>query len=514
MKYIIGADAGTSSIRVIVFDEKGRVISEGRKEYSLIRPYPGWVEQKADWWWDEFLTSSKNAIDTSEIDPKDIIGIGITHQRQSFVPIDRNNNILRNAILWNDTRCSDEAEWADKNIGSDLIYEWTGFPPGTMTIYKTLWLKKNEPEIYENTFKFLLVQDYLIYRLTGEITACSSSVSLAGCLNIHNISSYSLNLFKSLGLTTDKWPNSILTGGTIAGSVSKEAALLTGLLEGTPVVVTGGDQPCGSLGVGMIEQGILAVNGGTSCTAETMTEEPVISKNKNYFIEVAPLGGFLPESAIYAGVSALMKWYRNNFGSEEIEEAKIKNRNIWETIYAKAEEAPIGNIGLIMIPYQNGACGPYWDLRARGVMAGFLENHGKPHIIRAIIEGQAYETRKITEFMTKDTGIPIKEIRMHGGSAVSDIWNQTFADCMGVKVTTTDTVEAASLGAAICTAVGVGLYSDAEQAVKNMVRIDKEYMPEKANYETYSRYYNDVYKNFYDKIQENMHSASVISNYP
>jgi len=514
VKYIIGSDAGTSSVRVLIFNEKGKVVSEGRKEYSLIRPNPGWVEQKAEWWWDAFYYSCKDAINKSKIDPSDIIAVSITHQRQSFVPLDKRLRPIRNAILWNDTRCSEEAEFAANKIGSDEIYSLTGCPPGTMTIYKTLWLKNNEPEIYNNTYKFLLVQDYLIYKLTGNITACSSSVSLAGALDINNITSYGELLFKELGLSVDKWPDKILPGGSIAGKVNEEAAILTGIIEGTPIITSGGDQPCGSLGVGMTRPGMLAVNGGTSCTAETMTIEPVISKNKNYFIEVGPLGGFLPESAIYAGVSALMKWYRNNFGSEEIEEAKIKNRNIWETIYGKAEEAPIGNIGLILIPYQNGACGPYWDLRARGVMAGFLENHGKPHIIRAIIEGQAYETRKITEFMTEDTGIPIKEIRMYGGSAVSDIWNQTFADCMGVKVATTDTVEATSLGAAICAAVGIGLYKDSQEAVNNMVRIDKEYLPDKANYETYSRYYNDVYKNFYDKIQENMHSASVISNYP
>ena len=514
MKYIIGSDAGTSSTRVIIFGEKGKVVSEGRKEYPLARPNPGWVEQKAEWWWEAFCISCKQALQKSKINPKDIIGIGITHQRQSFVPLDTNLNPIRNAILWNDTRCSDEAEWASKNIGSQKIYSLTGFPPGTMTIYKTLWLKRNEPEIYNNTYKFLLVQDYLIYKLTGKITGTSSSTSFAGCLDINNITSYATYLFEALGLSMNKWPDRILKGGTIAGGVTEEASNLTGLLQGTPVVTTGGDQPCGSLGVGMIEPGILAVNGGTSCTAETLTSKPVTSKNKNYFIEVAPLGGYLPESAIYSGVSALMKWYRDNFGYIEVEEARVKDKNEWEIIYSKANEAPVGNIGLILIPYYNGASAPYWDLRARGVIAGLLENHGRPHIIRAILEGQAYEIRKMVDLISSDTGIPIEEIRMYGGSAVSDIWNQTFSDCLNIKVAITDTAEATSLGAAICAAVGVGLYSNDNDAVNNMIRVEKEYKPNDENYKIYSKYYEEVYKDFYDKIQNNMHASSVISNYP
>lgn len=514
MRYLIGSDSGTSSVKVIIFNEKGKVISEGRKEYSLIRPNPGWVEQKAEWWWKAFAVSCKQALEKSKINPRDIIGIGITHQRQTIVPVNSNIKPIRNAILWNDTRCSDEAEWASKNIGDEKIYSLTGFPPGTMSIYKVMWIKKNESEIYDKTYKFLLVQDYLIYKLTGKIAGTSSSISFAGCLDINNITAYATSLFDALDLSIDKWPDKILKGGTIAGEVTKEASNLTGLLQGTPVVTTGGDQPCGSLGVGMIEPGILAVNGGTSCTAETLTPELVISKNRNYFVEVAPLRGYLPESAIYSGVSALMKWYRDNFGYLEVEEARTKDKNIWEVIYSKANEAPVGNIGLILIPYYNGASAPYWDLRARGIIAGLLENHGRPHIVRAILEGQAYETRKMADLISSDTGIPIREIRMYGGSAVSDIWNQTFSDCLNVKVTTTDNAEATSLGAAICAAVGVGLYSNDRQAVNNMVRIKKEYEPNDENYKIYSKYYEEVYKDFYDKIQSNMHASSVISNYP
>jgi xylulokinase len=512
--FIIGSDAGTSSLKVIIFNETGTIISEVRKEYPLMRPNPGWVEQKAEWWWEAFCYCCKEAIEKAKIDPKDIIGVGITHQRQTFVSINKDMKVIRSAILWNDTRCSEQVEWARRNVGEKNVYSHTGFPPGTMTIYKTMWIRDNEPEIYEATYKFLLVQDYLIYKLANEIVATSSSISFAGCLDINNISSYATFLFDALNLSIDKWPSQLLTGGKIAGVITKEASNLTGILQGTPVVTTGGDQPCGSLGVGAIEPGMLAVNGGTSCTAETFIERPILSPNMNYFIEVAPLGGFLPEAAIYSGVSALMKWYKDNFGFAEIEESKSKNKNIWEVIYSKAYDAPVGNIGLVLIPYYNGASAPYWDLRARGVIAGLLENHGRPHIIRAIIESQAYETRKMAELISADTMVALKEIRMYGGSMVSDIWNQTFSDCLNMKVVTNETAEATSLGAAICAAVGVGLYKDDKEAVRNMVRIKKEYDPYENNYDLYTKYYEEVYKSFYDKIQTNMHASSVISNYP
>ncbi|GAJ23469.1 unnamed protein product, partial [marine sediment metagenome] len=177
MEYVIGADIGTSSTRIIICDKNGNIISEGRSSYKLIRPEPGWVEQKAEWWYEAFCIACGKAIEKAKIDKKQIKACGITHQRQSFVPVDENLNTLRNGILWNDMRCGDQAEQACKKLGIEKIYRRTGFPPATMTLYKIMWIRDNEPDIYKKAHKFLLVSDYVIARLTGVVATVESSAT-------------------------------------------------------------------------------------------------------------------------------------------------------------------------------------------------------------------------------------------------------------------------------------------------------------------------------------------------
>jgi len=183
-EYVVGSDIGTTSTRTIICDRNGNIISEGRSGYELIRPKPGWTEQKAQWWYDAFINSCREAIEKSKINKEQIKACGITHQRQSFVALDKNLNPIRNAILWNDMRCGDEAEFATKKIGLKKIYNRTGFPPATMTLYKIMWLKDNEPEIYEKANLFLLVTDYVTARLTGEVAIAEGSATFSGMLDI------------------------------------------------------------------------------------------------------------------------------------------------------------------------------------------------------------------------------------------------------------------------------------------------------------------------------------------
>ncbi len=513
-EYIIGADIGTSSTRVIICDKYGSIISEGRSEYELIRPRPGWVEQKAEWWHEAFKISAREAINNSGIDKNRLKACGITHQRQSFVPVDRSLVPIHNAILWNDMRCGDQAEHAAKKIGLKKIYERTGFPPATMTLYKILWIKENEPEIYKKAYKFLLAADYVIAQLTGEIATAEGSATFTGALDITKKDQWAADILKELEIDLSKFPEKIFSGGEVVGFISGRAAEETGMPEGLPVIATGGDQPVGVLGVGITEPGIAGINGGTSCTIQMYSKDLPIDPEVSYFIEISPEGGYAPESAIYSGVSALMIWYRDNFGTNEIEEAKSKDKNVWEVIYNKAKEAPAGSVGMMMVPYFAGASGPFWDVRARGVITGMLETHNRSHLIRSIIEGQAYESRRIIEAMEKVTGFKLKEVRMYGGSAVSDIFNQIFSDILSVPVVTTGTPEATSLGAAICAARGSGIYGDFREAARNMVKIKKRFEPDPKNSGLYDELYNEVYYNIYNRLKDLMHKTSLITKVP
>lgn len=504
--YIIGIDSGTSSTRAILFDEKGQALAEGRRAYDVLRPQPGWVEQKAVWWWEALAGSIRDLLSKSPVKPEQIQGLAITHQRITAVPVDRSIEPLRNAILWNDIRCSKQNEKALETVGREKIYRRTGYNPGIWTVYKAMWLQDNEADIYHQMHKFLLVQDYLTYRLIGKLVTTSSAAVMTGCLDVGHRHQWAEDILKGLEISPSIWVENILPGGQIAGKIHREASLETGLPEGLPVVTAAGDQPCGVVGAGLTRPSMLGINGGTSCSMETCTERLRLDPDANYFIEISPMGTYFPENSIYSGGSSLMNWLRETFSLEESTQSDYD----WESFYNMADDVAPGNHGLILIPYFSGATAPYWDLDARGVMFGFLMDHSKAHMVRAVMEGLAYETRRQMGFMEKGTGIPISEVRMYGGSARSDLWNQVFADVLGVKLCTTKTVETTALGAAICAAAGVGIYPGIEEAANHMVQVKKTYLPHETHRHLYDRLYHDVYAEFYDRVHDLIHTASGI----
>jgi len=502
---VIGVDSGTSSTRAILFDARGRALAEGRRAYQVLRPRPGWVEQKAEWWWEALVGSLRDLL-AAGVDPAEIMGLAITHQRITAVPVDREMVPLRNAILWNDVRCGEQNQRALERVGRERLYRRTGYNPGIWTVYKAMWLQDHEPEIYHRMDKLVLVQDYLVHQLTGELSTTSSAAVMTGCLDVAHRHRWAEDILEELEVRPSIWVDKVLAGGEVAGRISQAGAEATGLPKGLPVIAAAGDQPCGVVGAGVTKPSMLGVNGGTSCTMETCSQTLPLDPEANYFIEISPMGTYFPENSIYSGGSALMNWLKTALGGEE-ERGEDWD---WEDFYSLAGQAPPGNIGLMMIPYLSGATAPYWDVDARGVLFGLGMDHSKAHLVRAVIEGLAYEVRRQSAFMEKGTGVKIKEVRMYGGSARSRLWNQVFADVLGVAVRSTKTVETTALGAAICAAAGVGLHPDIETAAAKMVEVEGEFSPDRANRELYDRLFNEVYAQFYDRVQDLVHRATGI----
>ena len=329
---------------------------------------------------------------------------------------------------------------------------------------------------------------------------------MTGCLDVAHRHRWAEDILQDFDISPSIWVEKILPGGQIAGRVHSKASRETGLPEGLPVLTAAGDQPCGVVGVGVTKPSILGVNGGTSCSMETCSQSLPLDPDANYFIEISPMGTYFPENSIYSGGSSLMNWLRETFTLGQ----DGQGEDDWEEFYNMANAAPPGNLGLILVPYFSGATAPYWDLAARGVMFGFLMDHSKAHLVRAVMEGLAYETRRQMGFMEKGTGIPISELRMYGGSARSDLWNQVFADVLGVKLCTTKTVETTALGAAICAAAGAGIYSSIEAAADHMVQVKKTYQPNAGHRWLYDRLYDEVYCKFYDRVHDLIRRASRI----
>ena len=494
---VIGVDVGTSATKAILFDEFGKIHAEGRSVYPSLHPHPGWVEQEAEWWWEAFKNAVGKLLKQASA-PLDIKGIAVTHQRISYVPVDRKMRALRPAILWNDIRCVSQNKKALDLMDGELIYRRTGYMPGLWTVYKVMWLKENEPEVYRDTFKILLVQDYLVYKLTGELLTTASSAVMTGCLDVKKKNQWADDVLEAFGVSPSLFLDRILNGGEIAGVIHRKAADETGLRMGLPVFAAAGDQPCGLLGTGAIQPHTTSINGGTSCTIETCCEDLHLEPPANYFVEISPTGTYLKENSIPSGGSSLMNWLRELFSEVKGDSGEETD---WRSFYQMAKAAPTGNSGLMLIPFFSGANAPYWDLNARGIILGLLLDYGKPHFVRAVMEGLAYETRRILDVMKSGMNTQISEVRMYGGSAKSDIWNQIFADVLGLEVRTLDTPETTALGAAICAARGLGIYSNFDSAVANMVRVEKEYFPDQAHHRIYNQLFNEVYSKFYDQVR-------------
>jgi xylulokinase len=359
-----------------------------------------------------------------------------------------------------------------------------------------MWLKNHCPEIYNKSYQFHMVSDWLIYQLTGKAATSYGTAVTSGALNLALKGKWDTDLLKEFGLREDIFVQDLRPSGTVVGSVTDEAEAVFKIPAGIPVVTAAGDQPCGSFGAGQFECGTLSVNGGTACTCEALVTEIPALRNPNYFVEISPTGAYIMENSIYSGASALIKWCNNNFDRSQNNTKKSK----WDYVQNIAAETPVGNLGLIMIPFFGGAGAPYWNMDARGALLGLSEDHGKGHVLRAIIEGLAYEVKRESDLMAKDSSDTLMRLLTYGGS--NSIWNQTIANVFNRPLDSVMISDTNALGAAMCAAAGVGIYDNVTSAGKAMAPKVTPYVPEEKAASFYNAFYREVYEGLYDSIEE------------
>lgn len=509
---VVGIDIGTTSVRVTIYDADGNLITEGRVANVISRPHPGWAEQNAEGWWQGVCAASLEAMQQFPY-PRDAIkGISITSMRQTFVCLGKDLQPIRPAILWYDTRHTAQVDWVRNQLGSRYVYEQTGSPPGRRAVYKVMWVRQNEPEIYKNTVHIVFIPDFILLRLTGRLATTPGVSFASGCLSVTNPLAWATSFIQTCGLDPDKWLAQILPPGTIAGQIHREAADKTGFPEGTPVVMASGDQACGNLGVGVCQPGMLGINGGTSCALQTPSSHLPLDKEMSFFIDFSPAGYYVAENGITSGTAALTEWFRDGFGSLEVT-ASGSEEELWTSLYNLVNETPPGNLGLMLVPYLRGANGPLWNPRARGILLGLMADHDRRHLMRAVFEGLAYESRRILESMEAGTAIPIHSVRTYGGASRNDVWNQIFADILGRPVTVTCDPAPVSLGAAISAGYGIGIYQDPISAAERMVKIRKTYSPNPKTNNLYNQLYRDAYIEIYNRISDLTDRISYITTH-
>ena len=492
--FIAALDLGTTGCRTYIFDLAGTIIASDYQEWESFYPTPSQVEQNADAWWNSLKKTIEAAIKKSGIDKTEIVSLSVTNQRETIVPVDKQGNPLHNALVWQDRRTIDQVEFIKNKIGPDKIYKTTGL---TIDPYfsatKILWFKDKKPEIYNRTHKFLLVSDYIIYKLTGRFVSDHSNLSRTMLFDINSLK-YSENIASEMGIDLDKMPDPLESGVDIGEIITDE----TDFDKKTLVVSGAGDQQSAALGVGVVAPGEIKCTTGTGSFILAYLNKPKFDPEKRVLCSCHAIpGAWVQEASIFTS-GAAYRWFRDQIGHSECIEAEKENQDPYRIIDAQAEKSPIGANGLIFIPHLVGAGAPHWNPNAKGILFGLSLGHKRQDLYRAVLEGVAYEVRKNIEVF-KQLGIEPKELLLTGGGSRSDFWNQIYADVLGITCVRNIIEEATSLGAAILAASGAGLFPDIAKAAETLCKVDKKWVPNEENKKFYDSIYNFSYK-LYDLL--------------
>lgn len=486
-KLLLGIDIGTSACKVAVFDENGEVLAQSNQPYKVYYPKNGWAEQDADEWWNAITDGIHDVLSGGKVLAEDIAGIGVDGQSWSAIPVDRDGKALERTPIWMDTRARDICEEVKERVGEDEIFGVAGndFLPSYSTP-KLLWFKKNRPEIFKKTFKFLQSNSYIVFKLTGQM---SQDMSQGYGLHFFNMQTlkYDESLAERLGLSVELVPE-LYYCDDIVGQVTEEAAKVTGLKKGTPVVAGGLDAASGTLGAGVYKTGDTQEQGGQAGGMSICTDRALSHKKLILSAHVVRDKWLLQGGSVGGG--GTLKWFKQEFG-EDLS---------FDDLTSLAGEIPAGSDGVVFLPYMSGERSPIWDPDAKGVYYGLSFDKTKGHFIRATLEGVAYSLEHNLR-TAYETGVEVDKMNAMGGAANSALWTQIKADVTGktIQVPASDT--ASTLGAAIMAGVGCGVFKDYEDAVNKTIEIKKVYEPDAKRHEIYKKYI-ELYLELYEDLKE------------
>jgi sugar (pentulose or hexulose) kinase len=491
---VIGIDCSTTAVKAIAWSPAGQAVAEGRAAFPMLRPNPGWYEQDANLWWQGTCSALRDL--TAKIDLTRLAGLCITHQRESFVPVDRQGQPLRNAMLWLDARSHAQVQRLAQQFGWQSIRELTGKPPSmTPALPKILWLMENEPEISRAAALYLDTHAFLIHRLTGEYRTSLASADPLGIVDMR-AGRWAQDLLDPLGLRETQLPE-LIPAGAFIGRVCLEAAVQTGLPAGLPLTAGGGDGQFAGLGVGTVEPGEAYLNLGTAVVSGVLS--PAYRTDEAFRTLNAPWGGgFYLETLLRGGVF-LVNWFIDAFAGDLRGKA---GKSAEELLEAEAEKIPPGSLGLMLVPYWVGAMNPYWDMGATGITLGWTGDHRREHLYRAMLEGVAFEQRLASAGAEAALGQSIRAYRTLGGGSRSRLWCQLFADITGIPVERSGVVEATCLGAGILAAVSAGWYASVPQAAAAMTSIQDRFTPQAERQAIYDRLFREVYQEVFPTLRQ------------
>lgn len=497
--YILAHDLGTSGNKASLFQTDGSLIANTSYSYPTYYLSPGWAEQNPEDYWLAFCECTKKILKKARIKPKQIGAVSFSGQMMAALPVDSRGRGIRKSIIWADLRSTTEADLLRERIGEERFYEISGNRlSASYPVAKIMWVKKNEPDVYRNTWKFINAKDFVAARLTGNIVSDYSDASAMALLDIRSLE-WSGEIIQASGIDPDKLPP-LVESTSVIGEVRREVADECGLAPGTPVVKGAGDGPCATTGSGVVDEGEAYMYIGTSTWMGLATRRPYIDpKRRTHTFCHFVRGLYAPAGTMQSGGGSL-GWLENNLCPLESYAAVEAQVDVYDILSIRASAIPSGSGNLIFLPYLMGERCPLWNPDARGCFIGLSLIHTKDHLIRAVLEGVAYHMKMISEAFSEQ-GARFEVIRLIGGGAKSDVWRSILADIIGVEIVKLNYLEeATSIGAAVAGGLGTGFFSSLRD-VNRFIRVVERTPPAPQNRERYLKYYR-IFEECYRRLED------------
>ena len=501
--YGIGLDVGTTGCKAAIFDEKGNSYGKSYEEFDIICLKPVWAEQ------DPFIVmqSVKKVIKEAVaravaggVSKKDILALSVSVLGEEIMPVDKDFNPLRNAILGMDYRASCETDILAEAVDRKRIYDITGFVPHPMASLPTImWMRRHEPLLKERTWRYVSFTEYIMRELGAEIPCIDYPQAGRTMAFDINRKKWSSELLKAAGIEEDMFCEAVETG-TAVGKLSKKMAEELGLTENVELVAGGQDQTCAALGAGLTEEFIGMDSHGTIegigvMSHKKVTDDLAFRGGVSCYCYTIPDTSFLMASSQVGGL--LLKWFKNNFSLAETTEAKQSGRNVYDVMTSHVKNEPSR---VMVLPHFIGSGPPWTDLDSKGAIVGLTIDSTRHDVVKAIMDSLTYEFRINVEYFEK-MGFHMKEMRVVGGASKSDFWMQLKSNILNREVSTQKEKDAACLGAAMIALKARGVYKNLYEAVHICVKTDRRYEPDPKQVKDYEQAYQK-YTHLYGALRE------------
>lgn len=499
MGHYLGIDIGTSGTKTLLIDQTGKVLAESNAGYPVQQPKPGWTQQDPDDWWAATVKTVRTVMNKSELRPGDVKAIGLSGQMHGSVFLDKQDQVIRPAILWNDQRTADQCEEiTSKAGGKKALIKMVANPALTgFQAPKILWMRDNEKRNFDRLAKVLLPKDDVRRRMTGNYMTEVSDASGTLLLDVVR-RKWSKKLLSKLELDADLLPE-VVESDQVTGTLTQAAAEALGLTTDCKVVGGAGDCAAGAIGTGVVKSGVLSTSIGTSGVMFVHSDEPQYDASGRLHTFCHAVNGKWHMMGVNLTSGGALQWWVDNVvqGLSGIAEEKR-----YEAATKEATAVAAGSDGLLFLPYLSGERTPHADPNARGSFVGLSTMHSRGHMTRSVMEGVTFALRDSLEII-RSLDIPVKQIRVSGGGSKNPMWRQMQADVFGKKTTTLEVEQGPAFGVALLAAVGDGAYKNIESACKATIKVAEETKPDRASVKNYDRLF-PIYQELYGSLKTSM----------